>query len=68
MDPEPTANTFAIGTSRKRGNIEGLQLAGNAIVCNGEDDEVLGLHVGLVGLVGNSESASSDISILKVKQ
>jgi len=64
VDPEPTAHAEAIGASREVGDIESLELAGNAIVDNREDDEILRLHITLLGLVGNTQSAPSHFRVL----
>lgn len=64
VDPEPTAHAQPIGTGRQSGDVESLELASNAVVDNGEDDEIRRLHVTLLGLVCNSESTSCNIGVL----
>jgi len=40
VDPEPSADALAVGAGRKGRNIEGLELASNAVMDDREDDEV----------------------------
>jgi hypothetical protein len=58
VDPEPGAYTLAVRACREGGDVEGLELARNAVVDGGDDYEVSGSDVGYVGLVGDSEGTS----------
>jgi len=61
MDPEPRAHASSVGASGKIGDFERLNLSGNTIVNNGEDDEIFRLHIQMVGFVGNSPGTSRNI-------
>ncbi len=65
VDPEPTADAFAIWARGKSGNIESLKLARNAIVDYREDYEVVWCNLALFGFVRNSKGASSHVIILQ---
>lgn len=45
VDPEPRANAFAVRTSWKSGDVEGLELTRNAVSYDGNDDKVGGLNI-----------------------
>jgi hypothetical protein len=64
VDPKPATHAFTIGAAREGGDIEGLKLARNAIVHNGEYHEVRGYDFLLVGFVCDSQSTSCHVFIL----
>jgi len=63
VNPEPRAYAFSIRARRQSRNFEGLELACDAVVHHGEDDEVRRLYRGYVGFIGNSEGAACHISM-----
>jgi len=65
MDPEPRANTLPAGTSRKRRDVESLELTSDAVVDHTNDDEVGRRDGSDGGLVGNSDSTTCHISVCR---
>jgi hypothetical protein len=64
VDPKPATHAFTIGAARKGRDIEGLKLARNAIVHDGEYHEVGGYDFLLVRFVCDSQSTSCHVFIL----
>lgn len=62
VDPEPGAHAAVIGACREVRNMESLELAGGAVVDDGEDDEVAGEDGFCVAFVGDCEGAARNVS------
>jgi hypothetical protein len=64
MNPKPGTCAFTVGTCRKTRDIKSLEGTGDTIFYNGNNDEIFGLNITNVGLVCNTNRATSYISTL----
>lgn len=65
MDPEERANALAVGASgHVVGDLEFVVEIPRAAIVDGEDDKVFRLDVVHVGLVGDTDRAAGDVSLV----
>jgi len=64
VDPEPATDALAVGAGGEIRNVERLEGASNAIVGDRDNDKFIGLDIGNVGFVGNSDGTPGNVGTL----